>query len=116
MKNLLLYILFKKVLEHSGNNYDIITLNIKHSGKLYILLDDSTEFQNLLNASFGMEKKILERSGLFSKFQEPFMTMHFLISRWLVILLEKSYNQINTLFTSTYLPSISPISGSTETK
>ena len=24
MKNVLLYILFKKVLEHSGNNYDII--------------------------------------------------------------------------------------------
>ena len=52
----------------------------------------------------------------FSKVQEPSMTMHFFISRCLVILLEKSYNQINTLFTSTYLPSISPISGSTETK
>ena len=56
--------------EHSGNNYDIM-LNIKHSGKFYILLDDSTEFQNLLKASIGMEKKILERSGLFSKVQEP---------------------------------------------
>ena len=43
----------------------------KHSGKFYILLDDSTEFQNLLKASIGMEKKILERSGLFSKVQEP---------------------------------------------
>ena len=52
-------------------------LNIKHSGKFYILLDDSTEFQNLLKASIGMEKKILERSGLFSKVQEPSMTMHF---------------------------------------
>ena len=31
----------------------------------------STEFQNLLKASIGMEKKILERSGLFSKVQEP---------------------------------------------
>ena len=37
----------------------------------------STEFQNLLKASIGMEKKILERSGLFSKVQEPSMTMHF---------------------------------------
>ena len=32
------------------------------------------------------------------------------------ILLEQSYNQINTLFTATYIPSISPIPGSTETK
>ena len=39
----------------------------KGSGKFYILLDDSTEFQNLLKASFGMEKKILENSGLFLK-------------------------------------------------
>ena len=46
-------------------------LNIKNSGKFYILLDDSTELQNLLKASIGMEKKIPERSGLFSKVQEP---------------------------------------------
>ena len=37
------------------------------SGKFYILLDDSTEFQNLLKAPNGMEKKILENSGLFWK-------------------------------------------------
>ena len=47
------------------------------SGKFYILLDDSTEFQNLLKASIGMEKKILVNSGLFSKVPEPSMTMHF---------------------------------------
>ena len=35
------------------------------SGKFYILLDDSTEFQNLLKASIGMEEKILENPGLF---------------------------------------------------
>ena len=29
------------------------------SGKFSILLDDSTEFQNLLKASIGMEKKFL---------------------------------------------------------
>ena len=64
------------------------------SGKFYILLDNSTKFQKLLKASIGMEKKILENS---------------------VIILEKSYYQMNTLFTITYLPSISSISGSTET-
>ena len=37
------------------------------SGKFYILLDDSTEFQNLHKASIGMEKQILENSGLFWK-------------------------------------------------
>ena len=47
------------------------------SGKFYILLDDSTEFQNLLKASIGIEKKILEKTGLFSKVPEPSMTMHF---------------------------------------
>ena len=46
-------------------------LNIKHTGKFYILLDDSTELQNLLKASIGMEKKILEKSGIFSEVQEP---------------------------------------------
>ena len=35
--------------------------------KFYIMLDDSTEFQNLLKASIGMEKKILENSQLFWK-------------------------------------------------
>ena len=47
------------------------------SGKFYILLDDSTKFLNLLKASTGMEKKILENSGLFWKLPEPSMTMHF---------------------------------------
>ena len=39
-----------------------------HSGKFQRLLNDSTEFQNLLKASIGMEKKIqkiLEGSRLF---------------------------------------------------
>ena len=37
------------------------------SGKFYIFLEDSTDFQDLLKASIGMEKKILENTGLFSK-------------------------------------------------
>ena len=37
------------------------------SGKFYILLEDSTNFQNLLKASIGMEKKILENFGFFWK-------------------------------------------------
>ena len=36
-----------------------------HSGKFQRLLNDSTEFRNLLEASIGMEKKILEGSRLF---------------------------------------------------
>ena len=49
-----------------------------------------------------------KNSRKFPTFQES--------SRLLVIILEKSYNQINTLFTTAYLPSMSPISGSAETK
>ena len=57
-----------------------------------------------------------ENSRKFRTFLETSMTMYFfLISRWLVILLEKSYDQINTMFTTNSLPSISPISGSSET-
>ena len=37
------------------------------SGKFYILLDDSTLVQNPLENSIGMEKKLLENSGLFRK-------------------------------------------------
>ena len=37
------------------------------SGKFYILLEDSSNFQNLLKASIGMEKNILENSRLFWK-------------------------------------------------
>ena len=36
-----------------------------HSRKFQRLLNDSTEFQNLLKASIVMEKKILEGSRLF---------------------------------------------------
>ena len=38
-----------------------------HSGKFQRLLNDSTDFQNLLKTSIGMEKKILENSCLFWK-------------------------------------------------
>ena len=63
MKILLLYILFKKVLEGSRKNYYIIC---------YIYLfwkipQTSTEFQKLLKVSICMEKKILVSSGLFWK-------------------------------------------------
>ena len=47
------------------------------SGKWHIFLEDSTNFQNLLKASIGIEKKILENSELFSKVLEPSMTIHF---------------------------------------
>ena len=36
-----------------------------HSGKIQRLLNDSTEFQNLLKVSIGMKKKSLEGSSLF---------------------------------------------------
>ena len=38
------------------------------SGKFYIFLEDSNNFQNLLKASIGMEKKILDFSP---RFQNP---------------------------------------------
>ena len=66
MKNLLFYIPFKKVLERSRKT--IISYAIYLFWKIP---QTSTEFQNLLKASIGIEKKIPERSGLFSKVQEP---------------------------------------------
>ena len=82
------------------------------SGKFYILLDDSTEFQNPLKASICIEKKILVSSGLFRKLPGQCIFYFLMISHPS----GNSYNQINTLFTTTYLPSISPKSGSAETK
>ena len=38
-----------------------------YSGNFQRLLNDSTDFQNLLKASIGMEKKIPENSRLFWK-------------------------------------------------
>ena len=63
MNNLLLYILFKKVLEQPGKNHDIIC---------YIYLfwnfpEVTKRFQLILEASICMEKNILVNSGLFSK-------------------------------------------------
>ena len=66
MKNLLLYIPFKKVLERSRKT--IISYAIYSFRKIP---QTSTEFQNLLKVSICMEKKILVSSGLFSKVQEP---------------------------------------------
>ena len=48
-------------------SYAIFINQYMGSGKFYILLEDSTKFQKLLKASIGMEKKILENSGLFRK-------------------------------------------------
>ena len=48
-------------------SYAIFINQYMGSGKFYILLEDSTNFQNLLKASIGMEKKILENSQLFWK-------------------------------------------------
>ena len=42
-------------------------VNINHSGKFYILLEDSSNFQKPLKASIGMEKKIPDNSGPFWK-------------------------------------------------
>ena len=77
---------------------------MKHSGNYQRFLNDSTDFQKFLK-TIGMGKKILDFSG-------NFHNNTFFISRLLVILLENLYNQINTLFTIIYLPSIS---GSAET-
>ena len=63
MKNLLLYILCKKVPEQSGNNYDIIC-------HIYLFWKFPQTFQwfyLLPNFAIGMEKKILGNSGLFQK-------------------------------------------------
>ena len=73
MKNLLLYILLKKVLEQPGMNHDIIC---------YIYLfwnfpEVTQGFQLIPETSIGMEKKNLVNSGPFSKVPEPSMTMHF---------------------------------------
>ena len=43
-------------------SYAIFINQYMGSGKFYILLEDSTYFQNLLKASIGMEKNILENS------------------------------------------------------
>ena len=48
-------------------SYAIFINQYMGSGKFYILLEDSTNFQNLLKASIGMEKNILENSRLFWK-------------------------------------------------
>ena len=40
-------------------------LNINQSGKFYIFLEDSTNFQNPLEAFIGVEKKILNLSPRF---------------------------------------------------
>ena len=61
MKNLLLYIPFKKVLERSRKTIISYAIFI-YSGKFHKLL---------LKVSICMEKKILVSSGLFSKVQEP---------------------------------------------
>ena len=42
--------------------YAILIYQYMDSGKFYILLEDSTYLQDLLKASIGMEKKILENS------------------------------------------------------
>ena len=54
--------------ERTMISYAIFINRYMGSGKFYILLEYSTNFQNLLKASIGMEKKILENSRLFWKF------------------------------------------------
>ena len=68
MKNLLLYIPFKKFLERLRKTIISYAIFI-YSGKFHKLLLNSR--QNLLKVSICMEKKILVSSGLFSKVQEP---------------------------------------------
>ena len=70
MKNLLLYILFKKASEQSGNNYDIIcqilnkTFILESSTSFSILLDDSRTCSEL---NPGMKKKVAGNSRFFQK-------------------------------------------------
>ena len=76
---------------------------------LYLfILENSTNFYWILEPTQSFYLHGKENSSKFWSFPVS--------SGWLVIILEKSYNQINTLFTTTYLPSMSPISGSAETK
>ena len=56
--------------ERTMISYAIFINQYMGSGKFYILLEDSTNFQNLLKASIGMEKKILEISRLFWNFHD----------------------------------------------
>ena len=87
---------------------------------LYLLiLENSTNFYWIPEPSQSFYLHGKENSSKFWSFLQGSSTFYdnaFLGSRWLVIILENSYNQINTLFTTTYLPSMSPISGSAETK
>ena len=53
--------------ERTMISYAIFINQYMGSGKFYILLDDSTNFQNILKTSIDMEKKILGNSGHFRK-------------------------------------------------
>ena len=66
MKNLLLYIPFKKVLERSRKTIISYAIFI-HSGKFHKLLLNSRTY----SVSICMEKKILVSSDLFSKVPVP---------------------------------------------
>ena len=56
---------------------------------LYLFISETSQCFHLFpEASIGMEKKILGNSGLFWNFYDN----AFLISRWLVILLEKYHD------------------------
>ena len=84
-----------------------------------IILENSTNFYWIPEPTQSFYLHGKENSSKFWSFLQGSSTFYdnaFLGSRWLVIILENSYKQINTLFTITYLPSIFPISGSTETK
>ena len=80
-----------------------------------IILENSTNFYWIPEPTQSFYLHGKENSSKFWSFLQGSSTFYdnvFLGSRCLVIILENSYNQINNLFTITYLPSISPISGS----
>ena len=54
---------FRNIQERTMISYAIFI----YSGNFQRLLNDSTDFENLLKASIGMEKKIPENSRLFWK-------------------------------------------------
>ena len=90
-----------------------------HDMLYLVILESSRDFSMIPVNSRNFYWHGKEKSSEFWAFLQGFRTFYdnvFLGSRWLVIILENSFNQINALLTSIYLPSISPISGSTETK
>ena len=65
--NIYFYVYCLRKFENNQVTTMISHVIFKNSGKLQRFLNDSTNFQKLLKAFIGMDKKILENSRLFRK-------------------------------------------------